>query len=207
MHCSRRRLLRRRLEFHVWTINKSAHTKKVWKLISWSSYVFFSVCMHKHTYIYKRTYIHIHTHIHMYTYIYTHIHMHAYTCTHIFTHVYTHTYIYIYINTYIHACILTHLFIYIHTYVRTCLHTYARIYTYIYYTHSLLECLSISEEDGSINRLIYFVRNYLVPYIKCTYFLNKFFISSIFKWVYACFFFLHTVKWLQVIPYNTNNSI
>ena len=33
VHCSRRRLLRRRLEFHVCTINKSAHTKKVWKLI------------------------------------------------------------------------------------------------------------------------------------------------------------------------------
>ena len=30
---SRRRLLRRGLEFHVSTINKSAHTKKVWKLI------------------------------------------------------------------------------------------------------------------------------------------------------------------------------
>ena len=28
MHCSRRRLLRRRLEVHVCTINKSAHTKK-----------------------------------------------------------------------------------------------------------------------------------------------------------------------------------
>ena len=33
VHCSRRRLLRRGLEFHVYTINKSAHTKKVWKLI------------------------------------------------------------------------------------------------------------------------------------------------------------------------------
>ena len=33
VHCSRRRFLRRRLEFHVCTINKSAHTKKVWKLI------------------------------------------------------------------------------------------------------------------------------------------------------------------------------
>ena len=31
--CSRRRLLQRGLEFHVCTINKSAHTKKVWKLI------------------------------------------------------------------------------------------------------------------------------------------------------------------------------
>ena len=33
VHCSQRRLLRRGLEFHVCTINKSAHTKKVWKLI------------------------------------------------------------------------------------------------------------------------------------------------------------------------------
>ena len=32
-HCSRRRLLRRGVEFHVCTINKSAHTKKVWELI------------------------------------------------------------------------------------------------------------------------------------------------------------------------------
>ena len=33
VHFSRRRLLRRELEFHVCTINKRAHTKKVWKLI------------------------------------------------------------------------------------------------------------------------------------------------------------------------------
>ena len=33
VHSSRRRLLRRGLEFHVCTINKSAHTKKVRKLI------------------------------------------------------------------------------------------------------------------------------------------------------------------------------
>ena len=38
VHCSRRRLLRRGLEFHVCTINKSAHTKKVWKLIEGTSY-------------------------------------------------------------------------------------------------------------------------------------------------------------------------
>ena len=31
VHCSWRRLLRRGLEFHVCTINKSVHTKKVWK--------------------------------------------------------------------------------------------------------------------------------------------------------------------------------
>ena len=33
VHCSRRRLPRKGLEFHVYTINRSAHTKKVWKLI------------------------------------------------------------------------------------------------------------------------------------------------------------------------------
>ena len=33
VHCSWRRLLRMGLEFRVSTINKSAHTKKVWKLI------------------------------------------------------------------------------------------------------------------------------------------------------------------------------
>ena len=33
VHCSRKRLLRTGLEFHVCTINKSAHMKKVWKLI------------------------------------------------------------------------------------------------------------------------------------------------------------------------------
>ena len=39
VHCSWRRLLRRGLEFHVYTINKSAHTKKVWKLIVCTSYL------------------------------------------------------------------------------------------------------------------------------------------------------------------------
>ena len=32
-------ILQSELEFHICTINKSAHTKKVWKLIYWSSYV------------------------------------------------------------------------------------------------------------------------------------------------------------------------
>ena len=39
VHCNRRRLLRRGLEFHMCTINKSANTKKVWKLIKGTSYV------------------------------------------------------------------------------------------------------------------------------------------------------------------------
>ena len=38
-HCSRRRLLGRGLEFHMCTINKSAHTKKIWKLIVCTSYM------------------------------------------------------------------------------------------------------------------------------------------------------------------------
>ena len=46
VHCSRRRLLQRGLEFHVCTINKSAHTKKVWKLIQWS------LCVYIYIYIY-----------------------------------------------------------------------------------------------------------------------------------------------------------
>ena len=39
-HCNRRRLLRRGLEFHVCTINKSAHTKRLWKLIVCTSYIY-----------------------------------------------------------------------------------------------------------------------------------------------------------------------
>ena len=39
VHCSRRRLLWRGLEFHVCTINKSAPTKKIWKLIVCSLYI------------------------------------------------------------------------------------------------------------------------------------------------------------------------
>ena len=41
-HCNWRRLLRRGLEFHVCTINKSAHTKKVWKF--WLSYSRWCTC-------------------------------------------------------------------------------------------------------------------------------------------------------------------
>ena len=37
VHCSRKRLLRGGLEFHVCTINKSVHTKTVWKLIVYTS--------------------------------------------------------------------------------------------------------------------------------------------------------------------------
>ena len=40
VHCSRRRLLRKGLEFHVCTIHKSTHTKNVWKLIVCPSYIY-----------------------------------------------------------------------------------------------------------------------------------------------------------------------
>ena len=48
VHCSWRRLLRRGLQFHVCTINKSAHTKKVWKLIEGTYiyiYIYIYVCV------------------------------------------------------------------------------------------------------------------------------------------------------------------
>ena len=51
VQCSRRRLLRRGLEFHVYTINKSAHTKKKLGNLSYAPRV----------YIYIYIYIYIHT--------------------------------------------------------------------------------------------------------------------------------------------------
>ena len=45
VHSNRRRLFRRGLEFHVCTINKSADTKKVWKLIVCTSYIYIYIYM------------------------------------------------------------------------------------------------------------------------------------------------------------------
>ena len=45
VYCNRRRLLRRGLEFHVCTTNKSAQTKKVWKLIVCTSYMQVKTCI------------------------------------------------------------------------------------------------------------------------------------------------------------------
>ena len=44
VHCSRRRLFRRDLEFHVCTINKSAYTKKVLKLMVCTIYIYIYIC-------------------------------------------------------------------------------------------------------------------------------------------------------------------
>ena len=60
VHCSRRRLIRSELEFHMYSFDKSGHTKKVWKLYLWSSYV----------YIYIYIYIYIYMYIYIYIYIY-----------------------------------------------------------------------------------------------------------------------------------------
>ena len=43
MHWRQRRLLQRGIEFHVCTINKNAHTKKVWKLIVSTLYLLWLV--------------------------------------------------------------------------------------------------------------------------------------------------------------------
>ena len=50
VHCSRRRLLGRGLVFHMWTINKSAPTKKVWKLIVCTSYIYIYIYIYIFSY-------------------------------------------------------------------------------------------------------------------------------------------------------------
>ena len=55
VHCSRRRLLRRGLEFHVCTINKSAHTKKsleTYLMMLVYIYIYIYICIYKHLLVY-----------------------------------------------------------------------------------------------------------------------------------------------------------
>ena len=52
VHCSRRRLLRRGQEFHVCTINKSAHTKKVRELNGPRIYIYTNLYIPRYKYIY-----------------------------------------------------------------------------------------------------------------------------------------------------------
>ena len=71
MHCSQRRLLRRRLEFYVCTFNKSAHTK-----ISLENYRMYLIYIYIYIYIYICMYIYIYPlgqwagYIYIYIYIY-----------------------------------------------------------------------------------------------------------------------------------------
>ena len=86
VHCSRRRLLLRGLEFHVCTINKSAHTKNVWKPIEGTSYIYIYTLLNGLNYCYETSnnltsviclptfkWIYIYIYIYIYVYIYTYI--------------------------------------------------------------------------------------------------------------------------------------
>ena len=105
MHCSRRKLLRRGLEFHACTINKSAHTKMSGNL-SYAPRIF--------VYMYTLLNTHTHTHTHTHTYIYIYIYianagmlMYTYQHTHTHTHTHTHAHIYIYIYIYIYSSVFS----------------------------------------------------------------------------------------------------
>ena len=54
VHCSWRRLLRRGLKFYMCTINKTTHTKKVWKLINNPRIYIYIYILYIYIYIYIR---------------------------------------------------------------------------------------------------------------------------------------------------------
>ena len=91
VHCSRWRLLRRGLEFHECTINKSAHTKKVWK-----TYLMIII------YMYMVLYVHI--------YIYIYIDMYLFINVYIRIHIYVYKYIYVSIYEYVYMCMYIYMF-------------------------------------------------------------------------------------------------
>ena len=63
VHCSRRRLFRRGLEFHVCTINKSAHTKKSLETYLMSLvYQIYMICKHFVDNIFKQAQDHSFVH-------------------------------------------------------------------------------------------------------------------------------------------------
>ena len=68
-NCSRRRLLRRGLEFHACTINKSAHTKKKSGNLFNDLRIYY-IYIYIHVNVQAHTHTHTHTHIYIYTYIY-----------------------------------------------------------------------------------------------------------------------------------------
>ena len=53
----RRRLLRRGLEFHVCTINKNAHTEKVWKLIEGTLYIYIYIYICVYIFVFVCVYV------------------------------------------------------------------------------------------------------------------------------------------------------
>ena len=61
VHCSRRRLLRRKQEFHVYTINNSAHMKKSRNLFNDPYNIYRHICINIYLFWYIYIYIYIYT--------------------------------------------------------------------------------------------------------------------------------------------------
>ena len=96
------------LGFHVYTINKSGHTKKVWKLIEGTSYSHVCVC------VWVYLFIHIYASICVWICIFVNLCM--YVCMYVYMCVYLYMYIYmcvdfcIYIYIYICVCVCVCMF-------------------------------------------------------------------------------------------------
>ena len=83
------------VNFQESTTILNAHTKKVWKIIVCTSYIYMHAhCIYINIYIYiLYIYIYIRTHTHRWD-IYIYIHTHTHTHTHIGSHTHTHTCVY-----------------------------------------------------------------------------------------------------------------
>ena len=114
-HCNRRRLLQRWLEFYVCTINKSVHTKKIWK------HLMILVCIYMYVYICKYIYIYMHIYICMYIYESMYVYMYVYICK----------YVCIYVCIYMQVCMYIWMYIYASMYVYMYIYIYASMYVYI----------------------------------------------------------------------------
>ena len=77
------------LNFQVSTIILNACTKKVWKLIEYTTYMqsymhtFIYMCVYMYIYIYTYKYTHTHTHTHIYICIHMHIYVYFFICLNI----------------------------------------------------------------------------------------------------------------------------
>ena len=125
-------------------------TKKVWKLIEYTTYTNseqYRVCIygkkyrtfvlnfalvhthtHKNTHTHTYTNTHTHTHTHTQTHAHTQTHnTHTHTHTHTYTHTQTHTHTHTYTNTHTHTHTQTH----IHTHTHIHKHTHTHTHTHI----------------------------------------------------------------------------
>ena len=145
VHCSRRRLLRRELEFHVRTIKKSAHTKKrletyLMNLVNMNVYISLfmytiilcpTVHMNGCTFVWMHLSIYLSVYLSVYIYI---LYICMYVCMYVCIYVcilYINYYICIYIYKYtFHLTI--YLPIYQHIYIERLVGVYIYIYIYIY---------------------------------------------------------------------------